>query len=742
MSSKAIRNSKPSGKRNPTPLPEGNPEGYGLRQCTFCGHGGPLRDFKPNKNSKYERANTCLKCDAKFRSARQLKHTLTEVVGLANAKKFDAQELEQERRDRLRAERQEVSDLYGQLNRGAVDATRLAGAAVHPLGQLQQRVEGKIRAARPWTREDIFKGFSFLGFVPGGLFVPTDARGAQEVERKVRELGEIEDELTRDAAYRAYQRETEEWSTGGTAGAWTWQQGLARSEARFRLARWGRRGGKTKYSSAEGAALAAIRARAVIWCAAKTDDAVSRTFAMVADLLETRGLRHSARRWANSEDARYIELENGSVIHGISLSGDLSAAGTGVDLLILDEAEYANEDDWTKKCLPTLADRLGKALIISSAQRGDESWFNQRVEQAHADNDPNWEAFDAPSWVNFYRFPQGRQSQAIRDAEREHARDPSAFLSIYGGKPTGERDKIFYAFKSVIHLQDDVDFNPWQPVICVADPSGGINEYGVLVFQDYGPDRVDIIDEYYRSGVTAEEVAAELDGRVWRNWVQVIYLDQGANPIEIHRWAQADWPAAPIMTENRKGEIIPGKPDLDSSVPIVNNTFRNPLRWRQYERNVMARVVEDFGYDTIDDVPERKRPELALELEERLTDQLLQGDDLAALRDCSGIRISKERCVNLAREIPSYRRKLRRDTGYVDQRLSIRRTADHLCDCLRYFCWMHRRHLWQSGYSGSTYLEMDIAGADGAYQGSNWLESVRLRLHGRRYQGASYLENA
>jgi len=571
--------------------------------------------------------------------------------------------------------------------------------------------------------------------------VPSNQELALQVERKLRELGEIYDELDRETEYRRYQRDTEDWLNAGVPGVWTWQQALARSEARFRIARWGRRGGKSKYASAEGAALAIVRHRATVWCTAKTDDAVARCFTMIADLLEQRGYKKGSRLWRNAVDSRYIELENGSVLHGISLGGDLSAAGTGVDLLILDEAEYATEQDWTKKCLPTLADKLGKALIISSAQTVDESWFNARVEQALIEDDPNWETFDSPSWVNFYRFPQGRKSQAIRDAEKEHARDPAAFIAIYGGKPTGEKDRIFYAYKPKVHLFEDVEFNPWAPVTVVADPSGGINEYAVLAFQDYGPDRVDVIDEYYRSGVTAEEVAADLDLRLWRNWVQVIYLDQGSNPIEIQRWAQCDWPAAPIMTDNRQGEIVPGKPDLDSSVPIVNNTFRNPLRWRQYERGVMERVLEDAGYRSLDEVPDNQRPKLAFELEERLADAALGGEDLEALRDCSGIRISKQNCPNLAHELVTYRKQRRRDPQYVDARLIARKTADHLCDVLRYWAWMHRRHLWISG-DPSTYLELDVSA--GGYQGTGWLESVRLQLLGtrRRLQGESYLEIA
>jgi hypothetical protein len=115
-------------------------------------------------------------------------------------------------------------------------------AGNNPLDAMQERVQSRIRAARPWTREDIYLGFVQLGFVPGGLFVP-DAR-AITVERKLRDLGSIYDEIDRDTAYLAYQRETEFWFRAGEPGHWTWQQALARSEAR-QLACWGRRGGKS-----------------------------------------------------------------------------------------------------------------------------------------------------------------------------------------------------------------------------------------------------------------------------------------------------------------------------------------------------------------------------------------------------------------------------------------------------------------------------------------------------------------
>ena len=713
---------------------EANPEGIGVRVCRVCGQNGPIRLFKQNKHNSVGHENLCRHCYDKQRGERKKRARHAEAgeinkLFLKQTKHVPLEMLPPQPQTTTSAV---VGELYGQLSRGALDATRLSSrSGNNPLDQLQDRVQGRIAASRPWTRADVFRGFQLLGFVPGGLYVPDDAALGSTVAFKLRELGQIVDEIDRDEAYRVYQRETEQWARDELPGRWTWQQALARSEARFRIARWGRRGGKSVYAAAEGAALALVRQRAVVWCTAKTDDAVGRCFNVLAEKLGDRGYRKTARLWRNASDNRYIELENGSVLHGISLSSDLSAAGTGVDFLILDEAEYASEQDWTKKCLPTLADKMGKALIISSAQQGDESWFNQRVEQAIIDEDPNWETFDSPSWINFYRFPQGRESQAIKDAEREHARDPAAFLAIYGGKPTGERDRIYYAYKPSVHLYDELPFNPWQPVICVADPSGGINEYCVLAFQDYGADRVDVVDEFYRAGVTAEEVASELDQRLWRNWVSVIYLDQGANPIEIMRWAQQDWPAAPIVSENRKGEIVPGKPDLDSSVPIVNNTFRNPLRWRQYERELMTRVLRDAGFASLDEVPERIRPQIAMDLEERLVDSALSGEDLEALRDCSGIRISKERCPNLARELISYRKLRRRDTSYVDPKLIVRRTQDHACDVLRYFCWMHRRHLWQSGIEASTYLQVDVAGRD-SYQGTNWLESVRLQLMPRR----------
>ena len=432
-------------KREPAPEWDklNNPEGIGLRYCRECGKTGALREFKRDKtNSILGRQNLCRVCERRRRRATLKARKLVTDRALGesfSSKARKAPAVVDIEPPSAGARSVVIADLFSDLRRGSLDASRLNSHAAHnPLEAMQERVQGRIASSRPWSRADIFKGFARLGFVPGGLFVPTDTDLALAVSHRMRELGTIVDELDRDVEYREYQRETETWAAEGVEGTWTWQQALARSDARFRLARYGRRGGKSTYAAAEAAALAIVRQKAIVWSAAKTDDAVSRTFSLIADMLEQRGYRKTARLWRNAPDTRYIELENGSVIYGISLGGELSAAGTGVDFLVLDEAEYATELDWTKKCLPTLADKLGKALIISSAQTGDESWFNSRVEEAIADNDPNWATFDAPSWVNFYRFPQGRESQAIRDAETR-TRERSERISQHLRRKTKRR---------------------------------------------------------------------------------------------------------------------------------------------------------------------------------------------------------------------------------------------------------------------------------------------------------------
>jgi hypothetical protein len=638
----------------------------------------------------------------------------------------------------------DVKDFLNELGRhhGQVNARRLTESKkANPVQALVLRAEARSQTYKPFHAADRLESFKRVGYIPGGIYMPADADMQLEVRAHLDDLGHMTNGHKREAAYRAYQAETEQWALDGIPGRWTWQQAVARSEARFRIVAWGRRGGKSFHAAREAVSLALARPRSWIWVAAPINKSVGRVFDMVCQLLEDLGQRAEASTWRNIEQEKLIVLHNGSRIEGISLEDDRTAAGTSIDLVVMDESEYLSGDQFRRLVLPTLADKEGKALIISSAQ-DDETWFWQRCYQAMHEQDAEspWEGFQGATWENFFKFPLGRRSQAIRDAEKEST--AAEVAAIYGARPSGELHRVLHQFKERVHVRP-VLYDDTHPIVCVADPSGGINEYAVGVYQVWR-DRAHQIDEYYQRGVTAGQVAAALDERPWRRNVQVLWVDQGSWYMEVDNWRAAGWPSQPIMVDDpaHPGHQKVGKPDVAESLPVVGALLRDPQLWHQYQQEKLALVLADMGF-WLEDLPKldgEQRLNATIELEERLADNAATERDVERMQQASHYFCDPS-CANMRMEAKFYRwRKPRRD----DQPLSEkpRDRYNHLADCLRYLAHIYFRHLVQPGRTTSYLRDFGPPPDSNLPLGCNWLEDLRMRAARRSHSPRSYLRSA
>lgn len=199
------------------------------------------------------------------------------------------------------------------------------------------------------------------------------------------------------------------------------------SSARFRVACWGRRGGKSW--AAAVAVLAAVLepgADKVIWVCGPTYDIARRVFRMVERLLKRHFEELLVRElWSDM----HVEVRNlaGNLVElrGKSADKPVGLLGEGVDLLVVDEAALIPEDVWERYLGPTLLDKKGKALLISTP-RGRGSWFYRAFMrgQPGPDRDPDYESWQFPSTINPQIDPA--------DIEAERARLPaSVFRSEY-----------------------------------------------------------------------------------------------------------------------------------------------------------------------------------------------------------------------------------------------------------------------------------------------------------------------
>lgn len=566
-----------------------------------------------------------------------------------------------------------------------------------PLRALQDRARAAVTSYQPITPEERFRGFALLGFHPHGLYWPDDPAAKAAVKANLDEIGRIESTDERQSAYLALQAETERQQQEGVVGRWSGQQAVARSTAKFRLVEWGRQSGKTMYAAHEILGIALQRPRIHIWASAPTMLHVSRVFDYLVDLLRDQGIKTSVYR--NSAQEKYLQLEdNETVIEGVTLDKPTASAGATLTFALVDEAALITEDAWYTSVLPPLSARDGSALLISSPY-GGTGFFAEKIAEAKKEAlekgiESAWEFFHAASWeVNFYRFPQGRQSKFLKNAEREMPwRD---FLMSFGAIPLSDQDRIFPEFKDRIHV-GDYPYNPDLPVRLGVDPSGGANPYAVLAIQDY-QDYIVAIDEIYETHVTAEQIIAQIEQKPWYEGIECAILDSAAGPAEIARWNGLGIRAFSLKN----------KPEINASLPFIRNLLRDPMRFSLLHRRKVNELLVEWGMepDTDDQLDEDQQKTLAIQVEQSLTDEYITPQDLRELADCARLYVSRN-CAWTIWEFKNYRaqKRIKIDMNFGP---NPRDYSNHIMDALRYYAWQWHRTPMSAGGQVSTILPTD-----------------------------------
>ncbi len=616
-----------------------------------------------------------------------------------------------------------------------LDFTKLLADKRSPLADVRDRALARSARFVPVTVEERLASFVKIGYHPHGLFVPEDPEAKAELVNRIHMVGSIEHPNARMRAYFSLQDETELWERAGVPGKWTGQQAISRSPAAFRVAGMGRRAGKSFAASREVVGLILTRPGSSVWIAAPTMDLVSRVFDMVLALLADLGIEPA--RCRNSAQEKLIILLNGARVEGVSLDRPGSAAGAAVDFVVVDEAAQVEEEAFIHDILPPLTDRNGQALLISSWE-GEEGFFYEQARKAMETGDEDWSVFTAPSWENFFEFPQGRKSPKI--VRQEKITPPLEFLEWYGAIPSRRRGLVFPEFKEKVHVGGFL-FNPEHPVKLAVDPSGGANPYAVLVLQDYG-DLVIQIDEFYEPLVIAENVVAKLRTRPWWGKVTDVVMDS-ASPPEIWRWGAMGCPAYPV----------PEKPQIWQRLPYVRRLLRNPTRFHEFYRGKVNAILDQMGYqpDLDEELPPEKQRSLAIQVEESMSDQNLTEMDVEALRKCASFFVDR-RCVNTIREFKNYSFGKERKTK--DPSENPQDKWNDAMDALGYYTWTYKRDeaMNQQPVSYLAYKNL-MDGADVSAEGINnenlarvagvgWLGEVRdtFMPHRNPLEPKSYLK--
>ena len=195
------------------------------------------------------------------------------------------------------------------------------------------------------------------------------------------------------------------------------QMVLHNSTARFRVATCGRRWGKTLACANEIIKAAIDVPSSVCWWVAPVFGQTEIAMSMVERALIPTGL---VRRYQKSLNRFILVNESQIEFHSVGNEPD-RLRGPGLNCLVIDEAAMMEEKVWTEILRPTLADRNGKLIMISTPK--GRNYFHRLFQEGQAGlhGDPKhreWASWNFPSSSNPY-LP----ASEIEDARTKLPRD-------------------------------------------------------------------------------------------------------------------------------------------------------------------------------------------------------------------------------------------------------------------------------------------------------------------------------
>ena len=163
---------------------------------------------------------------------------------------------------------------------------------------------------------------------------------------------------------------------------------VAKSKARFRILVAGRRFGKTRLGT--------------LLCLAKAMEGknawwVAPTYAMALEGWKT--VRDLAGKYGMEvkESEKTVYTKAGGFLTVTTAHNPDRLRGAGLDFIVLDECAFIKEQTWKEVLRPTLTERKGGCLFISTP-KGIQNWFKRLYDEA--ENNPDWERWQFSSYDN------------------------------------------------------------------------------------------------------------------------------------------------------------------------------------------------------------------------------------------------------------------------------------------------------------------------------------------------------
>lgn len=176
------------------------------------------------------------------------------------------------------------------------------------------------------------------------------------------------------------------------------QQAFHASKKRFRILAAGRRFGKTQAACHEAIQRAIIQPGAVIWIVAPVFSQSMLSWRMIRQFLPATLVQdyHLTEK--------FIELKNGSTLWFKSGDHPDNLRGEGLDLVVIDEAGMIKRELWEESLRPSLADKQGQAILISTPKA--HNWFYELWTRGRDPQYSDYESWRFPTSDNPYVLPE------------------------------------------------------------------------------------------------------------------------------------------------------------------------------------------------------------------------------------------------------------------------------------------------------------------------------------------------
>ena len=227
--------------------------------------------------------------------------------------------------------------------------------------------------------------------------------------------------------------------------------------ARFFVMVCGRRFGKTTASAMEATYIAS-QPNKRIWLVGLSYEKADLMF---REVWQKMVVGHQNDIVRASEKDRYIKFKWGTTVEAKSADNPDSLVGEGLDLLIIDECAKVKRRIWDMYLSPTLSDRKGKCIFITTPE--GFNWVYDLYLLGKTDD--LWESHQAPSWENNFAFPNGEEDPFLCERKRNMSRE--LYDQEYGSKFTSFEGRV-YPFDRSLDV-GNFPYNPTLPTFCSID---------------------------------------------------------------------------------------------------------------------------------------------------------------------------------------------------------------------------------------------------------------------------------